>query len=221
MSIIEPVRKDIQHLHKKKYSSSLRLWHWVNAIIISGSLITVMINSTITDDHQTGAFIKSELQKSGATVNDEQARSAAHALSDKVWDIHIYFGYCLAALLIFRLISEFFQLTDQKFIRKIKSTYHQFQIKKKNREIARHELAVKTIYATFYILLLIMVITGLTLAFKKDLAIPRNISHTIQDLHGFCMYLVVAFIAVHLIGVFLAERKESKGIVSDMINGGV
>jgi Ni/Fe-hydrogenase 1 B-type cytochrome subunit len=25
---------------------------------------------------------------------------------------------------------------------------------------------------------------------------------------------------VHLAGVFLAERKDSKGIVSDMINGG-
>jgi cytochrome b len=34
------------------------------------------------------------------------------------------------------------------------------------------------------------------------------------------MYLVLAFIAVHLLGVFLAERNESKGIVSDMINGG-
>ncbi len=66
-----------------------------------------------------------------------------------------------------------------------------------------------------------MAVTGLTLAFKKDLAIPRNIAHTIQDVHGFCMYLVLAFIAVHVIGVFLAERKESKGIVSDMINGGV
>jgi cytochrome b len=34
------------------------------------------------------------------------------------------------------------------------------------------------------------------------------------------MYLILAFIVVHLAGVFLAERKDSKGIVSDMINGG-
>jgi cytochrome b len=34
------------------------------------------------------------------------------------------------------------------------------------------------------------------------------------------MYLILAFIAVHLAGVYLAERKDGKGIVSDMINGG-
>jgi cytochrome b len=34
------------------------------------------------------------------------------------------------------------------------------------------------------------------------------------------MYLIIAFILVHLAGVFLAERKDEKGLVSDMINGG-
>jgi Ni/Fe-hydrogenase 1 B-type cytochrome subunit len=37
---------------------------------------------------------------------------------------------------------------------------------------------------------------------------------------AFVMYLMFIFIAVHIVGVVLAERKESKGIVSDMINGG-
>jgi Ni/Fe-hydrogenase 1 B-type cytochrome subunit len=221
MTIIEPTRKDILHAKQtKKYSASLRLWHWANTIIICGSLITVLINSTITSDQNTSFLIKDELQKSGAIISDNQALSVSHALGDKVWDIHIYFGYGLAALLFFRLILEFFQLTDQKFIRKIKSAYHQFQSTKKNREIVKHELSVKIIYAFFYMLLLIMVTTGLTLAFKHELAIPRAIGHTIQDVHGFCMYLILTFIAVHLAGVFLAERKQSKGIVSDIINGG-
>jgi len=35
------------------------------------------------------------------------------------------------------------------------------------------------------------------------------------------MYLILGFIVLHLVGIFLAERKkEGKGIVSDMINGG-
>lgn len=42
----------------------------------------------------------------------------------------------------------------------------------------------------------------------------------IKSFHGFCMYLILIFIVVHIAGVLLAERKESKGIVSDMINGG-
>lgn len=221
MAIIEPVKMDVVHPEKnKKYSPSLRLWHWFNLIVISGSLITVLINSTITDDHKTSSLIKTELQKSGVNTSEDQTRSAAHALSDSVWDIHVYFGYCLAGLLVFRLILEFFQLADQKFIRQIKSAYSKFNTIKKNREIARHELTVKLIYAVFYLLLIIMVITGLFLAFEDALASFKSIRPSVKDVHGFCMYLVLAFIAVHLAGVFLAERKDSKGIVSDMINGG-
>lgn len=221
MATIEPVRMDVIHPEKiKKYSPSLRLWHWVNMIVISGSLITVLINSTITDDHTTSSLIKEELQKSGLKASDDQARSAAHALSDSVWDVHIYFGYCLAGLLVFRLILEFFQLADQKFIRGIKSAYEQFDTIKKEREIARHELTVKLIYSVFYLLLIIMVVTGLFLAFEDALAAYKSIRHSVKEVHSFCMYLVLAFIAVHLAGVFLAERKNAKGIVSDMINGG-
>ncbi|MCR8560680.1 cytochrome b/b6 domain-containing protein [Mucilaginibacter sp. BJC16-A38] len=221
MTKIEPVRMDVTNPHKvKSYSPALRLWHWLNMIIISGSLITVLINSTITDDHTTSALLKTELQKSGASVTDDQARSAAHALSDSVWDVHVYFGYCLAGLLVFRLILEFFQLVDQKFIRGLKSAYKKFNVVKKEREVARHELTVKVIYSIFYVLLVIMVLTGLFLAFEDALAAYKSIRHSVKEVHSFCMYLVLGFIVVHLAGVFLAERKNSKGIVSDMINGG-
>ena len=120
MAIIEPTRKDLQHPSKiKKYSSSLRLWHWLNMIVISGSLITVLINSTITDKHAITDLVKTRIQETKGVDND-LSRSVAGALEDKVWAVHIYFGYCLAALLFFRLMLEFFQLADQKFIRKLK-----------------------------------------------------------------------------------------------------
>lgn len=222
MATIEPVRKDVEHPHQiKRYSATLRLWHWLNMIVISGSLLTVLINSTITDRPAMSALLQSELQKNGANVNADQASSAANAIEDKVWDIHVYFGYGLAALLLFRLVLEFFQLADQKFIRKMKSAYHHYAVIKKNRETALHELTVKLIYSVFYILLVIMVVTGLFLAFEDLMAPFKAIRHSVKEVHGFCMYLILAFIVVHLAGVFLAERKkEGKGIVSDMINGG-
>jgi cytochrome b len=221
MAIIEPVRTDVVHPRQiKKNSASLRLWHWANTIVISGSLITVLINSTITSQGNTLRLVNSELQKSGASVTDAQAQSVAHALGDSVWDVHTYFGYCLAALLLFRLVLEFFQVADQKFIRKIKSIYQQFKATKKHREEIRHELAVKIIYSIFYILLIIQVITGLFLAFEDAMAPFKSIRHSVKDVHNFCVYLIIAFIVVHLGGVFLAERKDQKGIVSDMINGG-
>ena len=221
MSLIEPPKQNVANPQQtKRYSAPLRLWHWLNFIVISGSLITVLINSTITDDRTVSALIKSEIQKAGGTSTDDQARSAAHSLSDSVWGIHIYFGYALAALLLLRLLLEFFQLADQKFIRKIKSAYHQYNTIKKERELARHELTVKAIYSVFYLLLIIMVVTGLFLAFEDALVAYKAIRHSVKSVHGFCMYLILAFIVVHLAGVYLAERKNSKGIVSDMINGG-
>lgn len=221
MAVIESVRKDIEPTnHTKRYSAPLRLWHWANLIVISGSLITVLINSTITDDRPTASLIKSELQKAGANVSAEQSKSVAHALSDSVWDIHVYFGYALATLFLFRLVLEFFQLADQRFIRKMKIAWSQFNTIKKKRQIARHELTVKLIYTAFYTLLIIMVITGLFLAFEDLLAPFKSIRHSVKQVHGFCMYLVLGFIVVHLAGVFLAERKDSAGITSDMINGG-
>jgi Ni,Fe-hydrogenase I cytochrome b subunit len=221
MALIEPVKKEVEDKDRtKKYSVQLRLWHWANMIVISGSLVTVLINATLNDRENINPLIKGELKNSGINITDQQAGSVGHALEDKVWEIHTYFGYVLATLLLFRLILEFFQLADQKIIRKIKSAYAQFQITKKNRELARHELVVKTIYAVFYVLLTTMALTGLFLAFEDLLAPFKSIRHNVKEVHGFCMYLIIAFIAVHLVGVFLAERKEGKGIVSDMINGG-
>jgi len=220
MTVIEPKRQDVEHPSEtKKYSSSIRLWHWLNALIITGSLLTVLLNSTLLKTRKNAVSIRANLQASGLTVTDKQARSVAHELSDKVWTIHTYLGYMLAALLLFRLLLEFFQMADQKFIRKIKNAWHQYQTVKTHRELGRHEFWVKTIYAVFYVMLLTMVLTGLCLAFEDDVPLLKTI-HAFRQIHAFTMYLIIAFIIVHLAGVFLAERKDSNGIVSDMINGG-
>lgn len=220
MSIIEPKRRDVQHPQQiKKNSSSLRLWHWLNAIVITGSLLTVLLNSTLLKTKKNALNIKANLAHSGVTVSDMQARSIAHEMSDKVWMIHTYLGYSLATLLLFRLILEAFQLADQKFIRKIKTAYSQYKTTKQNRELGKHEFWVKTIYAVFYLMLLIMVLTGLCLAFEDGVPLLKSI-HAFRQIHAFTMYLIIAFIIIHIAGVILAERKNSPGIVSDMINGG-
>jgi Ni/Fe-hydrogenase 1 B-type cytochrome subunit len=221
MTVIEPVNKELQNPSKtKKYSSSLRFWHWLNAVIISGSLITVLINATITDKHAITTLVKTKIQETKGVDND-LSRSVAGALEDQVWTVHTYFGYCLVALLLFRLMLELFQLADQKFIRTLKNAFIQFKITKRNRQIALHELTVKIIYALFYCLLIIMAVTGLSLAFDDDVSALKAIHRPVKSVHGFCMYLILAFIIVHIVGVLLAERKkDGKGIVSDMINGG-
>jgi Ni/Fe-hydrogenase 1 B-type cytochrome subunit len=71
------------------------------------------------------------------------------------------------------------------------------------------------------LMILIMAVTGLSLAFEDQVAFLKPMHGTIKSIHGFTMYPIIAFIVIHIIGVVLAERKpEGKGIVSDMINGG-
>ncbi len=220
MAIIEPEKRDVEYpAQRKRYSSPLRLWHWVNLLVILGSLLTVLINSTLLDGKESPAFIQEQLQKAGATVTEQQARAAAHGIRDEVWQIHIYCGYTLLGLLLFRLGLEFFQLADQKLICKIKAAYHRCFIIRQDRKLAKHELVVKLLYAAFYLMLMVMAVTGLCMVFEDDVPALKNL-HFIRSIHSFTMYLILGFILVHIAGVYLAERKDSKGIVSDMINGG-
>lgn len=221
MTKIAPVRTDIDHPNKnKRYSSSLRLWHWLNAIVITGSLLTVLVNSTLLKGSGAVKTVSSALTAKGVSVTDKQARWVLHDLQDRVWEWHTYIGYTLAALFLFRLILEFFQMADQKLMHKIKTARRDFFVLKKHRETAGHEFWVKTLYAIFYLTLLITVVTGLDLAFEDDVPALRQF-HFLKEVHNFNMYLILGFIAVHIIGVLLAERKpRDKGIVSDMINGG-
>ena len=203
----------------KKYSPAIRFWHWMNAIIITGSLLTVAISSTVLQPWNNARLITDKLKEKGAVITEDQARSAAHALEDQVWAIHTYFGYALAAMLLFRIILEFFELADKKLIRKIKTARAAFLSTQENRITSRNEMLIKTLYAMFYVMLMVMAVTGLCLAFEDDVPLLRSM-HFIRDIHGFTMYLIIGFIVIHIAGVYLGERKKHKGIVSDMINGG-
>ncbi|WP_121812256.1 cytochrome b/b6 domain-containing protein [Mucilaginibacter kameinonensis] len=221
MNELTSVIKDMDHSPKnKRYSSRLRLWHWLNALVIIGSLLTVLINSTILDSRNASPLIISALANKQVNVNNNQARAVAHDLADKVWEWHTYFGFALAALFLFRLGLEFFQLAERKLSRSIAKAYRQFFIIKQQRELAGHEFWVKTIYTAFYLVLLISVITGFDLALEADFPALRKF-HFLKAIHELNMYLILLFILVHVAGVFLAERTaKDKGIVSDMINGG-
>ena len=111
----------------QKYSSGIRLWHWLNALVITGSLLTVLVNSTILKPWTNAGFIASKLNEKGLKISANQAKPVAFALADKVWDVHIWFGYALTALLLIRIFLEYFELADKKLLRKIKAARKTFK----------------------------------------------------------------------------------------------
>jgi len=220
MAATGPIAQNIEQKQQvKKNSASIRLWHWLNAIVITGSLLTVLLHSTLLAPWQNGQIIQAQLKEAGANVTDDQARHAAHELADRDWTVHTWIGYVLVGLVVFRLLLEFFQVADQKFLRGLKRLYQQYKNTKQNRAQVRHDFWVKTLYSMFYLMIIIQAITGLCLAFEDDVPALKAI-HAIREIHSFNMYLIIGFIVLHLGGVFLAERRDKQGIVSDMINGG-
>lgn len=221
MDHIENLRKDIGHPNIiKKHSASVRLWHWLNLLVITGSLLTVLLNSTLFDVNRNAHYIQEQLQSVAVSITNQQASHVAHGLEDKVWDIHSYFGIALTVLFLFRLSSSFFAIKEQRFLFILKKSIQYYRSLTKKSTQAVHEVAIKFLYLLFYIFLSIMVITGMLLTFKQDLSISQETSHNVKEFHGFSMYIILAFIVVHIIGVVLAEIGKNRGIVSHMIHGG-
>jgi Ni,Fe-hydrogenase I cytochrome b subunit len=80
-----------------------------------------------------------------------------------------------------------------------------------------HEKGVYLMYGALYGFVIVMSVTGLVLYFGKDAGMDRKMLHLIKEFHEVLMWFFVLFVPAHIIGLFVAENRGDKGIVSDMI----
>ncbi len=206
---------------REKHSIAIRIWHWCTFITIAGSLLTVLLAKTVLNKEDNTILVQQNLQASNVTVTTSVARQVAHEFSDKAWNLHKYFGYILASLLLFRLIIEFFQPGERKLLPLIKKSVKYLKQPDSNKPLAKHYLFTKYVYLIFYISLLIQASTGLFMAYSDDIETLKSLRHTASDIHSVFMWVLISYIIIHIGGVILAEiGGEYKGIVSDMLNGG-
>ncbi|MBC6988110.1 cytochrome b/b6 domain-containing protein [Hymenobacter sp. BT491] len=204
---------------QKKYSLAMRIWHWSNTFVVSSLLTTIFFLFVVLKMKTVGPAFQEALQKTGVTVTLDQARSLTRIVSHRIWDWHIYLGLTLAVLLLFRTLMEFMQPAAQRFSRRLQEAKQHYRERGADIKDARHSLLVKYSYVVFYIMLAVMVITGLLLVYADDVEALHKIEHTVKEVHNFNMYLIIAFVAAHIVGVVWAEVTKNKGIVSGMING--
>jgi Ni/Fe-hydrogenase 1 B-type cytochrome subunit len=204
----------------KKNSLALRLWHWSSAAVISSLLTTILFLFVILKMKTVGPQFQEVLQKQGVTMSKEQVRGLTRIISHRIWDWHIYLGVTLSFLLLFRIVLEFLQPAQQRFGFKLGVARQYFRQVGADLQDARHSLLVKYSYVAFYLMLAVMVVTGLALTYADDVEFLHKLEHTVKEVHNFTMYLVIAFIVAHIVGVVWSELTKGKGIVSDMINGG-
>ena len=203
----------------QRHSAIIRIWHWLTFLIISGSMITVLINSTMTNQRKNIPMVQEQLKSKDIVVTEDQAFAVTREYEDKFWGIHKLLGYGLAFLLISRVVIELTQPGDEKIRTRIKNALGLFRKKEGDWKEYRHYLIVKYSYLLFYLLLFCMATTGLGLAFGRELGFSRGLHGAIKEVHSLGQYLMYAFVIIHLCGVIIADNTNSKGLVSGMING--
>lgn len=204
----------------QKHTASLRIWHWLTFLVMTAILLTVLFASTVLNPRQNIPVVQNVLKEKGVVVTNEQSWAVTHLYDDKMWELHKLLGYALVFLFLARFGVEFVQAKEDKMKAKLATALAAFKGPGNDKKEARHYLFVRISYSLFYLVLLIMAVTGLLIAFGADWGISGPTRHTIKEVHGFFQYLVYAFILVHLVGVVYTDRGKASGVISNMINGG-
>ena len=65
-----------------------------------------------------------------------------------------------------------------------------------------------------------MTISGFAMYFNQTLGLLKETVHSIKEVHELVFNAVLIFVPLHIIGVIIADNRDEKGIISDMISGG-
>lgn len=202
------------------YSAPLRVWHWGNALLVTGQLVTILFLMVIVNARSAvPEFIKTS-SKDGVVPTEQQGRAFAHIISDRIWDWHIGIGLALAAFWLLRVALELRGPAEVRFSTRLLVVARKYRLAPPaEKRGALHDLLVKLTYAAFYSFLTVMVVTGLLLTWADDVAFLHRIEHTVKDVHNVTMYLILGFFILHLSGVVWAEITDEHGLISRMIGG--
>lgn len=212
--------QELQITFKTTHSASKRIWHWANFILIFLQLITVFFALVVFSTPNTIGSLQRVLEATHSTLTDKQTRFMAHSVVNQIWQWHKYIGFAIGGLLVLRIIVEFFQDSDQKIFNVVKKAFGLYKVAERNKGNALHYLYSKLSYVFFYLVIFIQVVTGFGMAFGRSLHLSRSVGGFIHETHETGLYIILAYVAAHIIGVVWTELHKDQGIVSDMVNGG-
>jgi len=202
----------------ENHSLAIRIWHWVTGLTIIFTIVLVIMGTFMFKTRANIPMVQEQLESKGVTVTNDQARAVTHEYSDKIWMLHKYVGYGLCFLLLCRIVLEATQPGEEKIKTKIKNALT-FQAKTDSeKEDRKIYLLAKRGYLLFYLVFLVMGLSGLVLAFE-DVKFLDPIHKIMGDVHEIAQYGVYVYILAHLIGVVREEIGKYPGITSSMVHG--
>ena len=204
----------------KDYRASLRLWHWGDALFITGQLLTILFLKVIVNARSAVPEFLQGLSRDHVTLSVKQANSFAHIISDRIWQWHVYIGLALAAFWLLRVLIELSSPSPLKYSTRLAEVARRYRLAPlAGKGEAGKVLFAKSTYALFYVLLTVMVITGLILTWADDVTLLHRMEGPAKEVHNVTMYLIIAFFLVHVAGVVWAELSKEPGLISRMVGG--
>lgn len=202
------------------YSAPLRVWHWGNALLVAGQLITILFIKVIVKPKALVPEFQAAAQRAGGTLTKEQGMNIARLMSERLWDWHIAIGLALAAFWVYWLVLQLTAPPERRFAARLAAAARRYRlVPPAEHTDARHELLIKLSYAAFYLFISVMAVTGLALTWADDVPWLHSIEHVVKQVHSVTMYLLIAFAVVHIGGVVWAELTKDHGLISRMVGG--
>jgi Ni/Fe-hydrogenase 1 B-type cytochrome subunit len=205
-------------LFNERHSVLIRIWHWTFFLLVASTMILVLFATQVFDTRANAPMVMQEAFDRGVELSEKQARGIAHYFPEKLWVLHTWIGYGISFLLLSRLVIEVLVSKEERLRNKIKNALKLAPATDPQKKDRLHYIWVKRGYLVFYLLILIMVATGLGLAFE-DIPIFDEWHRPIKQIHELGQYGMYAYVALHLIGVLRADIATSNGMISRMIHG--
>ena len=201
------------------YSVGMRIWHWANAVLISGQLLTILFLKVIVNARAAIPDFQKALAP-GLALSQDQGRALARIVSDRIWSWHIIIGLTLAGFWLLWTLMQALDPAGRRFGARLRAAAVRYRLAPPaEHAAARHVLGAKLTYAVFYLCVTIMVLTGLALTWADDVPWLHRMEHTVGEVHGFTMYVIIGYIVLHVAGVVWADISDDHGLISRMVSG--
>ena len=187
-------------MNNRRFNGINRLIHWAIALDLLFILMTVLLRMGWMNINGVGGIIQKNLATSGTTISLKEAVAIGKEIRRPMWSLHYIAGYTMIGLYIIRMVNTAIHgVAYQSPFEKTATVKDKFKA---------------WAYIVFYILLAVSLVTGfMTLNGPKSLHDPMAFIHTKS------LYYVVAFIAIHITGVLIADAGQEPGIISRMVSG--
>lgn len=190
----------IQRETQRRYDLTHRFLHWGIAIAMSFMLLTILLRLGWMNKFHVAELLNEQLGARGIWLEEAERIKIAKEIRKPMWNWHIYSGYALTVLFTLRLVYN--RLTHRGF----NSPFR--------KDVRLHDKIASWTYFLFYLFVFGSLATGLLIEHG-----PRDWKKSLESIHEWSLYYLIAFILLHFAGLLVSERSTESQKVRKMLAG--